>query len=138
KAHFVACQPAPMVRQKADVAKMIAEVGANGAQDLEVRHMRGASNAAEVLLMQQIANDFTVKLSVEPVDEPPHFGPLLAVAWKQRHRTPIDRVLGIFLCQVLGNSVGTADEHAIAELEHRQLAGGIEGQELLPPLPRLF
>ena len=97
-----------------------------------------ARNAGEELLMQQIADHLAVQLAVEPINEPPHLGALFARAGKQGDGEPIDRMLRELLGQVLRYRVSAAQQHAIVEFEHRQLARRIDRQELRPPLPGFF
>ncbi len=91
-----------MIREEADVFQVVAQVCPDGAQQLQIGAGRGLTHEAAIkLLVKQIVHHLTVELAVEPVDQSPYLGTLLAISWKQGHRAAVEGVLGDFFRQVL-------------------------------------
>src|SRR5258706_12272699 len=137
KAHLIPSEPASLVRQVADIAHMIAQIGTRRAQPFEVGaagRMPGKSRIE--LLVQKLPGNLAMKLAVEPIDQPPHLGTFVLVARKERYDLPVDWVVLDVLAEILGDRIRAADGGTAVGLEHRQFPGRIEREKFGAPFPR--
>ena len=85
------------------------------------------AQALHDLLFQQAPGHLAVELQVEPADKPAHLGTASGIAAQQSR-------LGIDLVEIFGNGMAVGDHGAMLLHQHRNLAAGIEMQELLAPV----
>lgn len=123
----------------ADIAQMIAQIAVNSPQDIGIWAPRRVGLQSRIdLLVKKFSGHLPVELAVKPVNEPSNLGALLPVSGKKWHFEPIYRMPLQFICNVFRNCIGAAEQGPSIDLQHRQLSGRIELQELVADVPGLL
>ena len=133
---LVAGEPRTGSSEIADVAQMIAQIGARHANRVHVRRAAAVARIhialVDLLGHQQIAG-LGVEFDVEPAHQPPDLHPAKRVL---RQQPAIAEGETARLVEIFGNHVGARHGWRTLLAQHRRRALGVEQQELASPLPR--
>jgi hypothetical protein len=128
-------KPVAGAHQPADIRQMVLYIGARGTHRLGIGGTAtlGDRNKALVdTLAHQWAAHFFKELVVEPAGQPAHLDTSTGFG---RHQPGLRRLPALRLIEIFGDGGGAGNgRHALFDQDRRG-AGGIELEELRPPLP---
>ena len=131
----VAGQPVARLDQVADVAQMIAQIGARRSHRLHVRAaaaVLGAHEALVDLFPDEPLARFVEELDVEPVHQPARLGAPGRIVGQ---KPTVAEAEPARLVEIFGDDLGARQDGAIVLDHHRRRAFRRHQQKFAPPLP---